>query len=140
MSSSSSRDAVEVAAFASAALVLALAAWRGSRAAAAEQARRGAARPVHTDAAPAAIGPYSQAWRDGRGTVYVSGQVAFVPGTKTLDGTTAAQQAVRVLSNLRAILEAANSGMDMVLKTTVVSRSPSQRSPPTLSSAISCTN
>jgi enamine deaminase RidA (YjgF/YER057c/UK114 family) len=125
--SSAARDAVEVAAFAATALILGWSAWRRSRAAAEGRPRRGAARPVHTDAAPAAIGPYSQAWCDGRGTVYVSGQVAFVPGTKTLDGATAAQQAVRVLSNMRAILEAANSSMDMVLKTTVVSRAPPPR-------------
>ena len=79
--SSSTRDAVEVAAFAATALILGFTAWRRSKALAEGRALCGFARPVHTDAAPAAIGPYSQAWCDGRGTVYVSGQVAFVPGT-----------------------------------------------------------
>ncbi|GBG26364.1 2-iminobutanoate/2-iminopropanoate deaminase [Hondaea fermentalgiana] len=77
-------------------------------------------RAVATDKAPAAVGPYVQATKDGKGTIYVSGQVGFVPGTKKLDGEDAASQARRALSNVKAILEAAGSSMDRVLKTTVL--------------------
>jgi len=57
---------------------------------------------------------------DGLGTVYVSGQLAFIPGTRTIDGTTAPQQAKRALQNMSAILKAAGSGMDRVVKTTIM--------------------
>lgn len=77
-------------------------------------------RVVHTAKAPEAIGPYSQAIRAGNGMVFVSGQVGFIPGEKTLDGNTAESQARRALDNLRQILQAANSDMDLVVKTTVL--------------------
>jgi 2-iminobutanoate/2-iminopropanoate deaminase len=74
--------------------------------------------PVHTSAAPAAIGPYSQAVRAGN-VVYCSGQIALDPATQALVGTTAAQQAGRVLDNLAAVLKAAGSGLDRVVRTTI---------------------
>jgi len=68
--------------------------------------------------APAAIGPYSQAIRAG-GLVFVSGQIPLDPATgQVVEGGTAAQ-AERVLVSLRSILEAAGSGLDRVVKTTV---------------------
>ena len=60
----------------------------------------------HTDAAPAAIGPYSQALTVG-GWLYTSGQVAIVPATGELAGTDFDAQARQVFANLRAVLAAA---------------------------------
>jgi 2-iminobutanoate/2-iminopropanoate deaminase len=74
--------------------------------------------PVHTAAAPAAIGPYSQAVRVGD-VVYCSGQIALDPATTQLRGATAAEQAAQVLSNLAAVLAAAGSGLDRVVRTTI---------------------
>ena len=73
---------------------------------------------IHTDRAPAAIGPYSQAIRLGD-LLFCSGQVALDPETGQMTGQTAAEQAERALLNLRAVLEAAGSGMDRVVRTTV---------------------
>ncbi len=68
--------------------------------------------------APSAIGPYSQAIRAG-GLVFVSGQIPLDPVTgQVVEGGIAAQ-AERVLDSLRAILDAAGSGMERVVKTTV---------------------
>ena len=73
---------------------------------------------VHTDHAPAAVGPYSQAVVVGN-LVYTAGQIALVPATgKMLDGDVAAQ-AEQVLQNLTAVLTAAGSSLDNVVKTTV---------------------
>lgn len=73
---------------------------------------------VHTDHAPAAVGPYSQAVVVGN-LVYTAGQIALVPATgKMLDGDVAAQ-AEQVLKNLTAVLTAAGSSLDNVVKTTV---------------------
>jgi 2-iminobutanoate/2-iminopropanoate deaminase len=74
--------------------------------------------PVHTEAAPAAIGPYNQAVVAG-GLVFCSGQVALDPRSGELVGETAAEQAVRALDNLSAVVAAAGSGMDRVVRTTV---------------------
>ena len=77
---------------------------------------------VSTDAAPAAIGPYSQAVV-ANGLVFCSGQIAIDPRTGTLlDGDVAAQTGL-VLRNLAAVLEAAGSSLDQVVKTTVFLRS-----------------
>lgn len=73
---------------------------------------------VHTDAAPAAIGPYSQAVVAG-GVVYCSGQIAMDPATGALTGGSVADQTRQVLTNLQAVLEAAGSGLDRVAKCTV---------------------
>ncbi len=75
-------------------------------------------RPIRTDGAPAAIGPYSQAIVHG-GLVYCSGQIALDPASgEMVDGDVAAQTD-RALRNLAAVLEAAGSGLDRVLRTTV---------------------
>lgn len=75
-------------------------------------------KPVHTDRAPAAIGPYSQAIVHG-GVVYASGQIALPAAGGTLLGDDAATQARQALTNLRAVLEEAGSGLDRVMKATV---------------------
>lgn len=73
---------------------------------------------IQTSSAPAAVGPYSQAIVSG-GLVFTAGQIPLDPATGELTGTTVAEQTERVLANLRAVLEAAGSGMDQVVKTTV---------------------
>lgn len=73
---------------------------------------------ISTDAAPAAVGPYSQAIRAG-GFVFTAGQLGIDPATGELAGDGVAEQAERALANLGAILEAAGSGMDGIVKTTV---------------------
>jgi 2-iminobutanoate/2-iminopropanoate deaminase len=74
--------------------------------------------PVNTESAPAAIGPYSQAIRAGE-FVFVSGQIAIDPATQQFVAGTVAEQTERVLKNLAAILKAAGSSLDKVVKTTV---------------------
>lgn len=78
---------------------------------------------VRTEEAPAPFqgAPYSQAIRAG-GLVFVSGQVALTPGASELAGSGVAEQTEQVLANLRAILEAAGSGLARVVKTTVYLR------------------
>ena len=72
---------------------------------------------VRTDAAPNAIGPYSQAIRAG-GFVFTAGQVGAEPSTgNLLDGIAA--QADQALRNLASVLEAAGTGFDRVVKTTI---------------------
>jgi 2-iminobutanoate/2-iminopropanoate deaminase len=71
-----------------------------------------------TSAAPRAIGPYSQATITGN-LVFTAGQVALDPSTMELVGTSVAEQTEQVMRNLGAVLEAAGSGLDRVLKTTV---------------------
>lgn len=73
---------------------------------------------VATDGAPAAIGPYSQAILAGD-LVFASGQVALAPATGALVGATAAEQCTQAMRNLAAVLEAAGSGLDRIVKTTV---------------------
>ena len=74
---------------------------------------------IHTGNAPAAAGPYSQAMRAGD-FLFVSGQIALVPGTKELRGSRAGEQAVQALDNLKAVVEAAGLTMKDVVKTTVI--------------------
>jgi 2-iminobutanoate/2-iminopropanoate deaminase len=72
---------------------------------------------VQTNAAPAAVGPYSQAIRAG-GLIFTAGQVGSDPATGELaDGV--AGQAERALRNLEAILDAAGTSLDRVTKTTI---------------------
>ena len=73
---------------------------------------------VHTDQAPAAIGPYSQAVAEA-GWLYCSGQIALDPRSGELVGETAAEQARQVLANLGAVLVAGGSGLDRVARTTI---------------------
>ncbi|HET8781360.1 MAG TPA: RidA family protein [Pyrinomonadaceae bacterium] len=74
--------------------------------------------PVKTNNAPAALGPYSQAIKVGE-FVYTSGQVALDPATGELVGKDIAEQTERVLKNVAAVLEAAGSNLDQVVKTLV---------------------
>ncbi|HKP81575.1 MAG TPA: RidA family protein [Pyrinomonadaceae bacterium] len=73
---------------------------------------------IQTENAPAAIGPYSQAIKAG-GFVFVSGQVGFDPQTGQFVAGGIAEQTEQVLKNLSAVLEAAGSSLDQVVKTTV---------------------
>ena len=73
---------------------------------------------VSTANAPAAVGPYSQAIRIGE-LVYTAGQIGIVPASGTIEGRTVEEQTHQVLRNLKAVLEAAGSGLDRVVKTTV---------------------
>ena len=73
---------------------------------------------VATASAPQAIGPYSQAVKKG-GLVFCSGQIPLDPATGQIVAGGIAEQTVRVLENLKAVLEAAGAGLDSVLKTTV---------------------
>jgi len=73
---------------------------------------------IATKDAPQAIGPYSQAIK-AEGMVFCSGQIALDPASGTIVGNDVAQQTERVLKNLAAVLAAAGSGLDRVIKTTV---------------------
>ncbi|HEY2825013.1 MAG TPA: RidA family protein [Gemmatimonadales bacterium] len=73
---------------------------------------------IHTDQAPKAIGPYSQALAFGD-LVFTAGQVPFDPATMEIVQGSIAEQTERVLQNVRAVLKAAGSDLDHVLKTTV---------------------
>ncbi len=75
-------------------------------------------RPVHTDDAPQAIGPYSQAIIVD-GWVYCSGQIPIDPASGEIMEGDIAAQTDRVLRNLAAVLEAAGSSLGRVVKTTV---------------------
>ena len=73
---------------------------------------------VATDKGPRAIGPYSQAVR-ANGFVFLSGQIALDPKTQQIVEGGVSLQTERVLENLKAILVAAGSSIDRVVKTTV---------------------
>lgn len=73
---------------------------------------------IKTDKAPAAIGPYAQANKVD-GLVFTSGQIPLDPASGEMVGSTAAEQTVQVLENLKAVLEAAGSSLAAVVKTTV---------------------
>ena len=73
---------------------------------------------VHTDAAPRAIGPYSQAIRCG-GFLYVSGQIAIDPTTGDVTGGDVGAQTERVLKNAGEILMQGGATLETVVKTTV---------------------
>ena len=72
---------------------------------------------VHTDAAPAAIGPYSQAIISGN-FIFTSGQTPLIPATGELVGPTIVEQTKRVCENISAVLQAAGSSLEKVVKTT----------------------
>lgn len=73
---------------------------------------------VTTDKAPGAIGPYSQAVKAG-GMIFCSGQIPIDPATGAFVSDDVAGQTRQVLVNLSAVLNAAGSGLDKVVKTTV---------------------
>ncbi|MEQ1884701.1 MAG: RidA family protein [Bryobacteraceae bacterium] len=73
---------------------------------------------VSTDGAPKAIGPYSQAVIS-KGYAYLSGQIPLDPASGQLVEGDVAAQTVRVLENMKAVLEACGSSFERVVKTTV---------------------
>ena len=73
---------------------------------------------ITTDKAPAAMGPYSQAIVSGD-LVFCAGQLGLDPATRQIASGDIRVQTARVLDNLSAVLEAAGSGLDRVVKTTV---------------------
>ena len=75
-------------------------------------------RVLHTDRAPAAIGPYSQAVEAG-GVLFSAGQIGLIPGTPDFAGEDVEAQATQVFRNLAAILEEAGLTFGDVVKTTV---------------------
>ena len=74
---------------------------------------------IHTDHAPAAIGPYSQAVQAGN-TIYVSGQLPIDPATGAFAGNDITAQTRQSLTNVKNILLAAGADMSDVVKTTVL--------------------
>lgn len=77
---------------------------------------------VSTPAAPAAIGPYSQAIRAGN-LIFTAGQAALDPATQQLVAGGIAEQTTRTLENLKAVLEAAGSSLAKTVKATVYLKS-----------------
>ena len=74
---------------------------------------------IHTDKAPAAIGPYSQAVKAGN-MLFVSGQIPIDPATGSFAGEDIVTQTRQSLTNMKHILEAAGTDMSAVVKTTVL--------------------
>jgi 2-iminobutanoate/2-iminopropanoate deaminase len=75
-------------------------------------------KPIHTEKAPAAIGPYSQAI-EANGFVFASGQLGLDPATGAFPEGGVQEQARQSLTNAKAILEAAGTDLSHVVKTTV---------------------
>jgi 2-iminobutanoate/2-iminopropanoate deaminase len=73
---------------------------------------------ISTDQAPAAIGPYAQANQVGE-LVFTSGQIPLDPKTGEVVGSAITEQTEQALKNLKALLEAAGTGLNKVIKTTV---------------------
>lgn len=75
-------------------------------------------KPISTNKAPAAIGPYSQAiqWGD---VVFISGQVAFIPGSGELNNNTFEDEVNQVIDNLDAICKEAGGSLDNILKLSI---------------------
>ena len=76
---------------------------------------------ISTEKAPAALGPYSQAIK-ANGFVWCSGQIPIDPATGAIHAEGIEAQARQAIGNLRNVLEAAGSGLDRVVKTTVFIR------------------
>ena len=74
---------------------------------------------IHTEKAPAAIGPYSQAIDSGAGLVFVSGQLPIDPATGAFPEGAVKEQTRQSLTNAGSILEAAGLSLQQVVKTTV---------------------
>ncbi|HXG53272.1 MAG TPA: RidA family protein [candidate division Zixibacteria bacterium] len=77
--------------------------------------------PIRTDKAPPAIGPYSQGIK-ANGFIFTAGQIALKPDTGALVDGDVTVQTRQVMENLKAVLEAAGSSLDRVVKTTVYLR------------------
>ena len=75
-------------------------------------------KPIRTDKAPAAIGPYSQAIAEGS-LIFTSGQIPIDPATGELRSSDVATAARQVLLNLQAVLIAGGADLSTVIKTTV---------------------
>lgn len=73
---------------------------------------------IHTENAPCAIGPYSQAVRAGS-SVYLSGQIPLDPASMTLISEDIGQQAAQVFKNLQAVAKAAGGDLDKIVKLTI---------------------
>ena len=73
---------------------------------------------IHTDNAPQAIGPYSQAIM-ANDTLYVSGQIPVIPATGVIVSDKVEEQARQVMENVKAVVEAAGLTLDHVVKTNV---------------------
>ncbi len=73
---------------------------------------------IHTKAAPAAIGPYSQAIQTGN-LLFVSGQISINPVTNELVMDNIQDETKQVMENLKAVLSAANVGLENIVKTTI---------------------
>ena len=73
---------------------------------------------IQSKQAPAPIGPYTQAVQSGS-FLFISGQIALIPGTDTLDNATLTEETHRVMQNLKAILHEAGIGFEQVLKTSI---------------------
>ena len=73
---------------------------------------------IHTDNAPAAIGPYSQAIK-AKDFVFASGQIPIDPATGAIVDGAITEQTTQALNNVKAILEAAGTDLEHVVKTTV---------------------
>ena len=73
---------------------------------------------IKTDNAPAPIGPYNQAVLTGN-LLFISGQIALIPGTPDLNNTDIAAETNQVMNNLKAILSAASADFSHVVKTTI---------------------
>lgn len=77
-----------------------------------------AKQPIHTESAPAAVGPYSQAVKHGN-LVFLSGQIPLDPQSMKLVGGEISQQVHQVFRNLLAVCEAAGSDLDGIIKLNV---------------------
>lgn len=73
---------------------------------------------IHTTAAPGAIGPYSQAIQTGN-LLFVSGQIPINPVTNELVMDNIQDETKQVMENLKAVLSAANVGLENIVKTTI---------------------
>ena len=73
---------------------------------------------INTPGAPEPIGPYSQAVKAG-GFLFLSGQIALVPGTSTLNTSNITEETKQVMENLKAVLAEAGSDFSNVVKTSI---------------------
>jgi 2-iminobutanoate/2-iminopropanoate deaminase len=73
---------------------------------------------INTENAPSPIGPYSQAVKAG-GFLFLSGQVALIPGTSTLNTSNITEETAQVMQNLKAVLQETGLDFSNVVKTTI---------------------